>query len=281
MKFLSLCFLFLSPVLLAQNNTLLYKIHKKGYEDSYIFGTTHLIPDTAFYFPEKLNKILGSCDAVVLEIDDITNQDKAKELMRLKSGSAFDIFSPVQKDSVIQWGSATLHMTPEAFEKGFSTRVPFMLLQIGMQSMLKVPVKSYELEIMGRAYNNEQPIYGLETMEFQVSVFQSLPDSVMASMILEEIRHPEANAEQERKLTGLYIAKNTEALAAYVSEEQGSAELTQSLIVDRNRNWIPKITDYMQTRSCFFAVGAGHLGGASGVLQLLKNEGFDVTPVNY
>lgn len=281
MKFLSLCLLFLSNVLLAQNNTLLYKIHKKGYEDSYIFGTTHLIPDTAFYFPEKLDKIIASCDAVVLEIDDITNQDKAKELMQLKSGSAFDIFTPEQKDSVIQWGSSALHMTPAAFEKGFSGRVPFMLLQIGMQSMLKVSVKSYELEIMGRAYNNGQPIYGLETMEFQVSVFEALPDSVMATMVLEEIRHPEANLEQERKMTELYVAKNTEALAAYVADEQGNSALTQSLVFDRNRSWIPKMKEYMQARSCFFAVGAGHLGGNAGVLQLLKNEGFDVTPVKY
>ena len=47
----------------------------------------------------------------------------------------------------------------------------------------------------------------------------------------------------------------------------------------RNQNWIPKIEEKIKDHSCFIAVGAAHLPGDKGVLNMLKQKGYTVTPV--
>jgi uncharacterized protein YbaP (TraB family) len=55
---------------------------------------------------------------------------------------------------------------------------------------------------------------------------------------------------------------------------------SQELLLDRrNRNWIPIMESAMKKSSTFFAVGAGHLAGSQGVLELLRKQGYKVKPI--
>jgi len=51
------------------------------------------------------------------------------------------------------------------------------------------------------------------------------------------------------------------------------------MLVKRNLNWIPKIEDLIAKESTFIAVGAAHLAGSMGVINLLREKGFTLTPV--
>ena len=53
------------------------------------------------------------------------------------------------------------------------------------------------------------------------------------------------------------------------------------LLNNRNKKWIPEIIRQVKLQPTFFAVGAGHLGNANGLINLLKSEGFTILPVNY
>jgi uncharacterized protein YbaP (TraB family) len=54
-----------------------------------------------------------------------------------------------------------------------------------------------------------------------------------------------------------------------------------AFLIKRNKNWIPKMKLIMNEHPVFFAVGAGHLGGKTGVLSLLRKEGFHLEPIKY
>ncbi len=278
---LILLYCLLGFVSISQENSLLYKVSGENGKVAYIYGTMHMLPDSLFYFPPKLEKILSKSSELVLEIDNISDRSKAESLLTLKEGSCFDLFTPVQKDSVIQWGSTLLRMKPEAFEKGFTSKKPFTLMQLSMQGMMNGPVKFMELELMGRAANYKLPISGLETMEFQISVFDNLPDSVMNVMIMDLIRHPESNKATYAEMYAMYQQQNVEALAKLVESSDEMAGSTDVLLTQRNKNWIPGIEQKMSKNGCFVAVGAGHLGGAQGILQLLRDKGYKVTPIRY
>lgn len=277
----SLFIIFLSLFTQAQQNTLLYSIKSKGTKTSYIFGTVHMIADTAYYFPAKLDKLLGKSDVLVLEIDNISDQAKAKQLLLLDSGTVFDIFTQVQADSVVAWGSKLLGMKPDLFRKSFGQMKPFVLMQIGIQAQMNARSRSYEMELMSKARENRLPVKGLESMEYQFGLFENIPDSSLVNMIMEGIRHPEDADEMQRDLTRLYMNKDTEGLAQLIESSEGIHGTAETLLYQRNSNWIPVMTNFMQNESCFFAVGAGHLGGEKGVLQLLKNAGYTITPVHY
>jgi len=77
------------------------------------------------------------------------------------------------------------------------------------------------------------------------------------------------------------MLKDMEGLAKLITEAPDMGGNAEVMIYRRNRNWIPVMSNYMKTSSCFFAVGAGHLGGEQGVIQLLRNAGYTVTPIQY
>ena len=66
----------------------------------------------------------------------------------------------------------------------------------------------------------------------------------------------------------------------FAADEEGIGQYEDLLLVGRNKNWITVMQKMMTNQITFFAVGAGHLGGNNGVVNLLKAEGYILTPLN-
>ncbi len=264
----------------AQNNSLLYKIESPNSKPSYLFGTMHVIPDSAYYFPTKAQKILKHTDQLVLEIGDM-DMMKAQKLLRLESGTCFDIFTPSEKDSVIAWGAKTMGASPEVFEAAFGPLKPFALLQLNTKEMMSGDVKYIEMELQKTI--PDVPVAGFETIEDQLSIFDDMPKEALAEMVMQMVKDDGSSADKEMKeLITAYQKQDIDKLAELINSEEASGTLdTDALLYDRNARWIPKIQEFTKTKSCFIAVGAGHLGGEKGVIKLLKNAGYTVTPIEY
>lgn len=281
MRFLTWIFLFLSGFVFGQNNSLLYQVKSKDKKVSYLFGTIHMIPDSLYYFPGKLDKIISKSDEVILEIANLSDQSSVMKLMLLDSGSCFDIFTPQQKDSVLNWGANLLGIKPDQFEKGFEKRKPFTLLQLSFQKMISGKVRMVDMEIESKAQQNKIPVSGLETVEYQLSIFDKIPPGELAGFIMEAVRNPQEGEENFQKMVHYYHRQDLESLANLILESDELGSSAEELLDKRNHNWIPKMEELMKAKSCFFAVGAGHLGGSNGVIELLRKRGYEVTPVRY
>jgi hypothetical protein len=79
----------------------------------------------------------------------------------------------------------------------------------------------------------------------------------------------------------MYNRKDIEEISNSTKEDEDFGNYEEALINVRNRNWIPLILNAAYRMPGFFAVGAGHLGGSKGVLNLLRLEGYTITPVIY
>jgi hypothetical protein len=79
----------------------------------------------------------------------------------------------------------------------------------------------------------------------------------------------------------VYKKNDAELLYDYVQKQGTDGMNEEVLLVNRNKNWIPKLNKIMRDKSSFIAVGGAHLGGKTGVLALLKNAGYTVTAVKY
>jgi uncharacterized protein YbaP (TraB family) len=64
-----------------------------------------------------------------------------------------------------------------------------------------------------------------------------------------------------------------------VEDEKSDPDFQKKLLDDRNTAWIPKIEAFVKDKPTFIAVGAGHLGGKNGVIQLLRAKGYDVKAI--
>jgi len=268
---------------LGTDNSLLWQITKEGTKDtSYVFGTMHMIRKEFFYFPQPLKDLIQAVDMVVLEIgDELNDPTKALALMQLEEGKTFfDYFNKAQTDSILVWAEDKLGTSPTMFKMTFGTMKPIMIVMLASQMEMMKDSESYEKTILELIKEPKIKLVGLETVEDQIGVFDDFTDEEQTKMVMEAIKgDPESEALTE-KMMQIYFRQNIDSLHILIREEGetiGSKE--KELLTDRNSNWIPKIQKMIVNKRVFIAVGAGHLAGEDGVLELLRKQGYTLTPL--
>ena len=162
----------------------------------------------------------------------------------------------------------------------FNNFKPIMLISILSEKTQTCSVtESYEQSFMNLALKNKKDIKGLETIEYQMGVFDSVPDNIMVGYLNEMVNDFQKQTTEFQKLVNIYKMQDVDSLfnIAYKGVKELGPET--ELLTKRNSNWIPVMKTNMQKASCFFAVGAAHLGGDIGVIALLRKQGYTVKPV--
>jgi uncharacterized protein YbaP (TraB family) len=281
MKLLLPLFCFVSiSIGFSQSKSLLYEVKKDGFQTTYLYGTIHLIPDSLFLFTKKLKKIISQSDEMIFEITDFSDNETLTKM--LKSGSnSFDIFTKVQQDSVLNWGAQLIDSDTASFRRIFEYLKPINLLQLPTMKALQEHAVSVDLALMKFADEKGIVKSELETVAFQLELLNDLPDSVMAEMILSAMRQSKDTDQLQAKLLHLYQIQDIEGLANLLNESDETSAFLDDLIGKRNNKWLPKIIEKSKNKSCFVAVGAGHLGGKDGLISLFQQAGFIVSPITF
>ena len=260
--------------------SLFWKIEGENLQQpSYIFGTMHLINKEYFVMGDSLKKRLEMADALMMEIGDL-NPLAAMGAMQLKEGHVKDFFSPEQYDSILVYVEENASMNREMFDQVYGKMKPFAIMQIITQSQFEGNPESYELTFQTLAKENEKEILGLETINEQLGFFDEIPKEDMAEMIMEAIRDTSEDGTTE-KMMQLYSEQKTDELLPFMLESSPEMmEFEELLLTGRNKKWIPLIEEAIQDKMVFIAVGAAHLLGDEGVIELLKKEGYTLTPIS-
>lgn len=261
-----------------EKKSLLWEVkNKEGKTCSYLFGTIHAIEERKFYFPKKLEKIASKCDAICLEISDLTANAPSMDKLMMTDKSLGEIFTKSQLDSVYQWAEKYLLMKPKQFDENFGQVKPFLLLQFILKSSLPESTKSYELVFEEQAKKNKQKVLGLETVDFQLNLFDKMPISEQVKMVMETLKEEENAKKKFEEMQQIYLEQDLDRLYRLTKDE--STSFNRSFLEDRNIDWIPKIENISKDKVVFIAVGAAHLAGSEGVIELLMKKGFQVLPI--
>ena len=135
--------------------------------------------------------------------------------------------------------------------------------------------------VMKEAKAHGKGIKGLETMAFQMSIFDSIPYSLQAKQLFSYIDNYEKESDNTEfeELTKAYLSQELDKLEAITKKEDaGMASFTEILLYRRNEQWTKKLAEMMTNQSLVVAVGAGHLPGERGVINLLRKAGYKVEP---
>jgi uncharacterized protein len=141
-----------------------------------------------------------------------------------------------------------------------------------------------EQVIMQEAKQNGKNIKGLETMAYQAGVLDSIPYKLQAEQLVSYIDDLSKNSKEEdeelNEMMKAYKNQNLEQLEKLMLKtDMGIGNFTDILLYKRNRNWVARLKDLMLQKSLLIAVGAGHLPGDKGVINLLRKAGYTVTPL--
>jgi len=268
-------------IIVKNGNTLLWKIEKEGQEPSYLYGTIHMINEEFYHFSTYLEAHVIKSDAIIMEVGGMPNPVTTYQLMLLDSGTVHSYFTPDQLVMVLEFMDTKLGISPQEFDQTYALMKPFLLMQTITQDYFEPTAKSYDLEIMALASAHKIPLIGLETIEEQLGLFDKIPTEKMADMILESIKNHDQEKEETLKLMEFYAAQKVDKLLPLLQKQSPEfMEFEDLFLNDRNRAWIPKLKEEMKSKSCFIAVGAGHLFGENGIISLLQLEGYRVTGIS-
>lgn len=264
------------------SSSLLWEIKgKKVKSPTYIMGTMHLIAKDKFHFPDHLKEKVAASELLILEIGGISEQMKMAQKMFLQEGNLFDHFSTEQADSLFTNLEEQFGYTPEEAKQRFGRMKPIALMQLFTQEAFGEGPASYELSLERIAKENDIPVEGLETIEEQMKIFDDMSIADQVEMVMVGIRDKETNVQQTIELQDIFLSQDIEAIYQYMHADTSSSLMNyeDELLNNRNERWIPLIKKYIKKKQCFIAVGAAHLGGEKGVINLLREEGYEVVPV--
>lgn len=260
----------------------LWKIEGKE-NNLYLMGSLHLLKQNDYPLDSTYYRAFNKAKHVAFEVD-----------MEKANSFAFQLY--VLKQSQLPAGTTLKDVvSPESYQKcaaafqrlgGSITQVqkfrPFFaamtLSLLKMQQLGFNPLLGIDRHFHKIAKGSGKQLYGLESAESQIELLLSLDslDSDLLSSTVDEVE----NLEKEiNHMAALWRSGNADGLDSLINMSVSQyPKLKERLLLKRNRNWMTQIETFLQMKEdVFVVVGAGHIGGKGGLLDLLQEKGFNHT----
>jgi uncharacterized protein YbaP (TraB family) len=266
----------------ASGKTLLWQISGKGLKSpSYLFGTMHILCADDARLSENMKNIIRDARQIYFEID----MDNMQELMgalkfiRMNDGEKIsDLLTPEEYERVKVYFDKNKSQIPFSMMNRFKPY--FVSSMIGEQLMSCEEKNGMEAIIMKESKQYSKEIRGLETTEFQASIFDSIPYQKQARDLVNYIDSIDHYRETTMQMVDVYLKQDLDKLDELMQESDiGMQQYMDLMLYGRNRRWVKQMPAILSGGPVLFAVGAGHLPGKEGVISLLKKAGYKVTPL--
>lgn len=263
------------------DNSLLWEVSGNGLKKpSYIFGTFHLMCKNDIQFSSQLKTALTGSDKLYLEMDmdDPSILLGAFTMMNMKDGKKLqDLYTETEYHKIEAFFKDTLGMPLNFLQK---TKPFFLVAMLYPKMMPCKTVSGIEEELMKLAKENKKEIKGLETMEFQAAVFDSIPYEEQAKELLKSIDSLQSYRQYFDTMITVYKTQQLTKIEALFKDTEFGMEAHQDILLNnRNKNWVKQLKTIMAAEGVFVGVGAGHLVGNEGLISLLKKEGYTLRPI--
>ena len=268
-------------VTVPQNRHILWKVQSSE-NTLYLLGSFHVLQEEHYPLDRFLYETFNQASTVMFEVDLDGLSSPLSQLHMLTKGlylNGENLPSVLSKDSYnkAKTNFAALGYDIEYFHRMkpwmAATAVTALELQkLGFESDFGVDRHFFE-----KAQEAGKDIQGLETVEFQLQLFDTLATPIQELFLLQSLEDL-ANLEVRiNEMVEAWIQGNVKSLEQLLEGMQEYPELYEALIVKRNQNWLPQIEQALhQTKPVFIVVGTLHLLGKKGLLAILKEKGYTV-----
>jgi len=277
---LLLAFLQSSPALAEgdRQRGLLWEIGQPGLPVSYLFGTIHSEDPAVLALPPPVQQAFDASHRLVLEVLlDLDAMLYSSQVMLLGEGRLLSDIS----------GKALFEQASRAIQtRGIPETVLDRMKPWAAAVTLSMPAPEtgevLDMLLYQRALQAGKPVFGLESIREQLAVFDDMPEREQLVLLRDAVENfPEIDAMHRELLEawmqrdlGTLMAINAAAMQA--GDRELAAEFQDRLITRRNQLMAERLQPYLQEGNAFVAVGALHLPGGTGLLNLLEQRGYTV-----
>ncbi|MEX0804265.1 MAG: TraB/GumN family protein [Candidatus Binatia bacterium] len=266
----------------AQEKNFLWKVHSEPH-NLYILGSIHVLKKENYPLKKIIEETFDGTNKLVLEIDLRSAKPELVEQLAIRKGMNTDGTALHQKVSKETYEMLTKRTKELGFDVGMlrpfkpwvvaMTMVAMKLQKLGFDPNLGV-----DRYLAERAKRVDKPTVGLETAEFQIGLFDQLSARDQERLLrqsMSDMDHLEENVDEIVQSWKTGDIDGVEKLL--LAGMRDYPEIHQKVIDERNRRWVPQIENFLSGgEKALVVVGAAHLVGKNGVIELLKGRGYRV-----
>lgn len=281
-------------ITLGANAQLLWKVSGNGLKHpSYVFGTHH-------FAPLNITERIGGLSSALNEVGQVYGEIVMEEMLSPQSMQKMQqaivlpgdttlhtLYTPAQYDSLATKIKSLMGVELQQMDK---LKPAFLYAQITALLAIKSlpgynPQQQLDGWVQAEAKKQGKPVGALETVDLQMKVlFSSQSLKRQAEVFYATLMNINRSEQQMRELNEAYINQNLDSLDKISNQKLNNAsdplpEEIDAMVVNRNLNWVKNMPSIMQDKATLFAVGALHLTGEKGILQLLKKQGYTIEEV--
>jgi len=265
----------------ASQKSFLWKIQSKT-NTVYVLGSLHFSKKEIYPLSEKIEKAFGQSEILVVEAD--INDIKKVDIQKLMERAFYPANDTLEK-----------HVSPEIYERVVKETgglgIPVELLNKQKPWFLAITLVALESLKLGFDPNlgidkyflskaeGGKRILELESLDYQLNLLSGFSDKDQELFLLYTLKDLKILEQELGKLTQAWTSGDTKAMESIltrsVSEDRRLPFILEKLIYERNRKMVSKIEDYLKEKETYFViVGAGHLVGDQGIIEILKGKGY-------
>lgn len=277
---LLLPFLFHHPLQAQLEKSLLWEISGNGLANpSYLYGTMHVGDKRAHNFSDSTMIAFNAAKAYAGELN-MAEVDQAAllNMMKLQDGQKLHtLFTDDEWESLVSYCQTKMHVNPNDFD---DYNIFFIYSLIAQGQFKNQMGQAVDMYFYNEAKKSRKKLLGLEKPEEQIAAINSMKTDDQKKMLLDAVNGKNGNSGKELKKMLKYYGKgDLEGLLEFSKDAEFSSEFESNLVTHRNHNMAERMEPIMKEQSTFVAVGALHLPGDEGVINLLRQAGYKVRAV--
>ena len=260
--------------------SILWKSEHNGHT-LYLMGSIHVLKQNNYPLAPAMEIAYRDSDVVAFEVDIAESESVATQQLFLQHGMFHNgqtLQDNISKKTFqnLQQYLTTIQLNPSLFN---SMKPPLCAMTITIMEMQRLGFDAqYGLDryFNRKARNEGKKTDALETIEFQVKLFFDQSPSQQELFLKQTLTEMKELKSIMQKMEIAWVTGNTIHLSSLLLESfTNFPEFYEQLLLQRNRNWIPKIKQlHAQNRSSLIIIGAAHLVGKGSVIELLTNQGY-------
>jgi len=264
----------------TDDKTFLWRMQRGG-ATVYLLGSVHAMKEDAYPLPSAMETAFDSVEKLVFEIDLDDLGSAAIQMLAAGTLDGEDTLEEIVGPAT--WTRLMVHVEKTSFPEGMFQRMkPWMaavtITALAMTDAGYLPSAGIDTYFSRRAEEAGKERIALETVEFQVSLFADLTAEQSLAFLRYTLVDLETVIPELDELSAHWRAGNVAAVEALMAEGFDEfPELLDTMVTDRNRTWIAPIEELLAGESdAMVVVGALHLVGEEGVVNLLRKKGYTV-----
>jgi uncharacterized protein YbaP (TraB family) len=242
-----------------------------------------VLPQGIEWFDATIENALTGSDMIVTEIpmdasSDAALQQLSMSLGMLPPGTTLRSLLTPEQTATYEAALAKMGAPPSAFDpfKPWMAGLTLSILPLMQQGY--TPESGVEKVLLGKVA--DMPKGALETAEFQLGIFNSMPQEAQVTFMMEAAEGMDEVKPMVDRMVAEWAKGDADELAVIMNEGMSDPAVAEALLYSRNANWAEWIdTRLEKPGTVFIAVGAGHLAGAKSVQDYLAQKGITTTRV--